>query len=136
MSIYGNLQTRDCIGPQCSLTVYNPNLPAKKADIDAILDSGAAKTCLPKAAIQELGNLVKGDPILLRDANGNRLERDTYYVTIVMLSHAPIKIEVISIPGRTYALIGRDILNEHKVMLNANLRRWVLNCGQLCENIS
>lgn len=64
----------------------------------------------------------------MRDFNNNVCEKKTYFVDILLDSYPePFPIEVIATP-KLYALIGRDILNQKKVMLHAEKDIWIYDC--------
>lgn len=120
--------------PECSISVSNPSKLSKSCNINAIVDSGADMTCIPESVIQDLGNLIKST-IGLRDANGRVVDRDTYVVELTIFLDVVKRVEVISIP-KDHALIGRDILNEYKLVLDAPSTIWGLNCREICESTS
>ncbi|OUL17876.1 retroviral-like aspartic protease family protein [Nostoc sp. 106C] len=137
---YGNLQTNTCIGPQCTILLCNPSNIEQNISIDAIVDSGAVRTCIPVSKLKRLGNLVQGNTVSMRDANGGYQTREAYFVDIKIGNDLFENIQIIKIPDKeppknNYAIIGRDVLNEKKVMLNAHDGKWRLNCGQSCDII-
>ncbi|NEO55749.1 MAG: clan AA aspartic protease [Okeania sp. SIO3B5] len=137
--IYGNLQTDTCIGPQCNITVYNSGnaKQSKSISVDAIIDTGAAITCIPKSKLQRL-NLILSRTITMRDANGGSCDRNVYFAHITIAGSTFENYEVIEIsdrkpPHKNYALVGRNILNINKVVLNGVEQKWRLNCGEKCD---
>jgi predicted aspartyl protease len=129
MFSYGNLQTPISLSPQTSIIIHNP-LNTFCCDVKAIVDTGAAMTCIPESEIRNLersGRSLIYDTIRVIDANGNIQERTRYLLNITIASIEYPRFKVIAI-SKNYALIGRDILNNYKVVLNAPQQRWGLNC--------
>ncbi len=132
MFSYGDLQSPTSPIPQASIQLHNPLNNSQNCDTDAIVDTGAVMTCIPESEIKKLGNSLVYNKIFVRDANNNIQERTTYWIDIRLAENEYTNIEVVAIPKR-YALIGRDILNQHKVVLNAPKKRWGLGCNDsLC----
>lgn len=131
MPTYGTLQTMVRVGPQCSIEILNPSSNFRSCKLDAVIDSGAVMTCIPSSHLQRIGNLISGEDVILSDANGHKIRQETYYIHLDFLDFkASIEqIRVISLPGKSYALIGRDILNRYKLAFNGKRKLWALECG-------
>ena len=128
MFSYGNLQTTTSIAPQASIKLSNPINSSQSCQVNAIVDTGAVMTCIPESAIKKLDKSLVYSKIQVREFNGNIQERKTYFINISIANYEHKNIEVLAIP-KEYALIGRDILNQHKVILDAPNQRWSLNDG-------
>ena len=116
--------------PECRLDIGNPrerNKIAKK--VDAVADTGADMTMIPDSLIGSLGNLIEGE-IRCGGVNGIAI-RKTYLVDITVDNYPFNSIEVVAIP-KNHALIGRDILNQHKASFDASENCWRLECGGNC----
>ena len=132
MFVYGSLQSETTLSPQTSIKLHNPSNNLQNCDVDAIVDTGAVMTCIPESKISELGNSLIYSEIIVVGANGIQRKRKTYRMKIKIADHDCMELEVIAIP-KEYALIGRDILNRHKVVLNAPRQLWGLGCNDsLC----
>ena len=129
MFSYGRLQTSTHLSPETSIQLYNPLNNSQNCRANAIVDTGAVMTCIPKSEIKKLGNSLIYNKILVRDANDNIQERKTYWINIVLAKEEYKNLEVIA-TSKKYALIGRDILNKHKVILDAPEERWGLGCNK------
>lgn len=123
---YGRTQNPNCPSPEAFIIVSNPDDSAKKITIPAIVDSSAVMTCIPESTVKHLGSL-SYSTIRVRDVNNNIRERKTYYVNIQLGDYpTPFKqIEVVATP-KDYALIGRDILNQLIVVLDAPNEVWFI----------
>ena len=122
--------------PECELNIANPRESNKLwKKVNAFADTGADMTVIPKEVIErleELETLTQGERIQCRGVNGSRF-LETYIVDLTIGDYNFDNLEVIAIPGRDYALIGRDILNRNKASFNATQDCWRLNCGGNCE---
>jgi hypothetical protein len=150
MFSYGNFQSELTQSPQCYMTIVNSFIPSqrfplKKSSFKAIVDTGAVATVVPEERIRDFGgNIVYSGKVGIRTADGNTAEPDTYIVRLQIVDdilnprqiiEIPRPIQIIAIPNKKYALIGRDILNEYKVVLDAINRNahWRLNCHGSCD---
>lgn len=120
--------------PCCLISIHNPNKPELfKDNIEALVDSGASMTCIPESMLTNIGNLTISQ-LTMRSASGNTVPRNTYIINIKIAGSCfpeTQKIEVMSIPGE-YALIGRDILNQYKIVLDASQNKWGLCGDRIC----
>ncbi len=132
MFCYGNLQTNIRPSPEVSIQVCNPLNDSLKSNVSAIVDTGAFMTCLPQSIIQQLGKLPYSQ-IGVQGPIGKPVNRKTYHVHIKIAEHVDQVVEVLAIP-REYALIGRDILNRHKVVLDGPDQKWGFN-GRLLDEL-
>lgn len=133
---YGTLQTELRTGPQCVVTVSNPYGVDSdiSASVNAIVDTGAAMSCIPESIIRELGNLVRDDNLNMRDANGGIASKRTFIVELRIGGvNIPDDIRVVETTGK-YILIGRDVLNHYKVVLDGRFGVWMLNCERSCTS--
>lgn len=133
MFSYGYLQTNICPSPECSLQVYNPSNSQRSRSVNAVVDTGAVMTCIPESVIRRIGNLVKGENVDMQDANGNKQSKETYFVNLRIGMYEFPDFRVIILPSKKYALIGRDVLNQQKIMLDGQCEEWRLNCEGNCE---
>ncbi|MDJ0599219.1 MAG: hypothetical protein QNJ37_10315 [Crocosphaera sp.] len=138
---YGNTQHDDHVSPDALLEITNPANPSHKDRINAIVDSGSVITCLPKSTIDNLGGLeYKIVQATTADGKSVYLRKYTVHITVTnndtsnLYRHEVGEICVLSIPNKKYALIGRDIINNHKVVLDAPEEKWGLECIKYCKN--
>jgi Retroviral aspartyl protease len=121
---YGRLQSSTRLGPEVEIEVSLPfGVPNPRTYIsEAIVDSGAAITCIPLRCLTRLKPLVYGRK-KFRGAFGEPEYKRTCYVDIKVDIHEFNGIEVAELDNH-YALIGRDILNQKKILLDAPNRQW------------
>ena len=121
---YGYIQNKEFAGPETSLKVLNPSDSSKTVTVAAVVDSAAAMTCIPESHVQQLGNL-NYSFIQIRDLNNTIAEKRTYIINIELNNYRFNNVQVIAI-AKDYALIGRDILNQFKSILDAPNLQWSL----------
>ena len=108
--------------PEALIEISNPANPSKSCQVNALVDSAADMTFIPESDIKSLGNLVSGI-IKIRDANGNIKTMRTYFINLKIAEYNLPGLEVIAIPF-TNALLGRDILNRFKIVLDGPNQKW------------
>jgi hypothetical protein len=103
--------------PAVLLNLNNPLANARVQDIWGLVDSGADQSVLPEAMIVTLG-LVKLDQEVIRGFDGRPQLLGTYKVVFQIRDLAPIELEIIASPHINYPIVGRDVLNRYKVVLD------------------
>jgi hypothetical protein len=132
---YGNTQHPQSISPDAVLEVSNPANPTKRLTINAIVDSGAIITCIPASVIEMLGGL-KYKPVSTVSLAGQQLILEKYTVNLRIIKEFETSafefrdVEVLAIPGKQYALIGRDILNNYKIILDGPNHTWSIETSE------
>lgn len=139
---YGNLQSPSALYPLCpeaKIVVSHPSDESIiRLPIPAIIDTGAVMTVVPGEIIQELARISPLYPFgkkSFRMANDQSGELLTYLIYLRVIDTTNQidfqgEIEVVSIPSKEYAAIGRDILNQNKVVFNAPRQKWGFNCDE------
>lgn len=84
--------------------------------LQALIDSGASGTLIPESLVSKL-SLRKIATIKTSGYDGRVEWRSVYVADISFLGFTFDRHPVVAAP-RTYALIGRDILNRYKTMLD------------------
>ena len=95
--------------PACDLTV---GWLSNTTVVPALLDSGADTTTIPTTIVGPLA-LLKVSEIPVSGAVGVAEVHGVYVVNLDFLGFSHHNHPVIALPGRPYALIGRDILNQY-----------------------
>lgn len=86
--------------------------------VKAIVDSGSDGTIIPLRCLRSL-KARKGRTTWLSSVDGLRQEVDLYGVVLQIGHHRPFHLEVVGMESQREAIIGRDILNQFVVTLNA-----------------
>ncbi len=121
-SSYGNTQHSVSPSPEALVKISNPSDFSKICDVMGIIDSGAVMTCIPESILSQLGKLTYSS-VSIRDINGNIINRKTYIIDIQIEDYQIKNVEVIVVPKR-YTLIGRDIINQFKIVLDGPKLQW------------
>jgi predicted aspartyl protease len=113
--VYYYDHTFDPPAPVLILQVSSPLIWAPVAT-KVLLDSGADITVLPQTIVSQL-QLRQVDLLQVYDFDGIPLERPAYSALVKIETSQPQIIRVIS--GKwDYGLVGRDMLNQWKVVLD------------------
>ena len=108
---------------------YNPAMPIVEIQLrrsasqppislSAIVDTGSDATMIPLHHLRQL-QARKGHRQMLSGIAGGRYEVDLYSVSVQIGNHRPIYVDVAGMSGQREAIIGRDVLNQFVVTLNA-----------------
>lgn len=115
---YGTMQSENIPGPQIRLKIQSPQKGSLAMEFDAILDTGAAITCVPKHVIESIGKeTLPYNSRLVRGAVGKGIRVDSFRVHLAIASCRFEHHEVIVL-DRPFGLIGRDILNKYLITLD------------------
>ena len=85
--------------------------------IPAQLDTGADRTVLPQAHVDKLG-LLPMDELRICGFGGQVLLLPTYRVQLGMHDFPVVTIEVIAHSEESHVLLGRDVMNRHRLLLD------------------
>lgn len=108
---------------------YNPAMPTieirlrgrseqEPLILKAIVDSGADATMIPLTYLKSL-QVRKGARKWVSGIAGVRYEADLYLVSLQIGNDKPHYTEVIGTTRREEVIIGRDLLNQYNISLNA-----------------
>jgi hypothetical protein len=86
-------------------------------DLPAQLDTAADRTVIPGPLIEQLG-LVPLDELPVTAFGGQRLLVTTYLVEMTLRNQVPLPVEVFAHPEEPFVLLGRDVLNRHRLLLD------------------
>lgn len=136
MANYGNLQTNVSLGPQCLIHIYNPTDAHIGLNISAIIDSGAAITCISEECVRQLGNLVRMPSLQIKTSTNGICSVSSYIIGLRFpeFDESFQDLRVISMPRKRYAIIGRDILNRYKIVMDGPSSTFRLSCAMLCNH--
>ena len=103
----------------------NPQDAAARFSVPALIDSGADQTCIPGDKCRALGPVVKARPIrVIGPTSSKRLVACD--VDLLVGGTLFASLEVIVLEHLQYALIGRDILNRYKLILDGPNLEWTV----------
>lgn len=114
---------RSSPSPIARIEVLNPNSSEKRVEnVKAILDTGSGITSIPESIIEKLGAL-SYTVIRIRSPLENKTISKKLLLVKIEFDGKPHEVKVLGIP-KDYAVIGRDILNQYKIILDAPNQVW------------
>jgi predicted aspartyl protease len=110
--------------PIARIKVSNPYSSKNEVkNVKAILDTGGGITCIPQSIIKELGSFVYTTIKVRSPLDINKIILRRLYSVIIEFDGQENAVEVLDIP-KDYAIIGRNILNNYKIILNGPEETW------------
>ena len=103
--------------PFVHVSLRRPREGPSLDDLPAQIDTAADRTVIPGGLVARLG-LVPLDEIPVAGFGGLVLLVSTYLVELSLRGQTPRPIEVIAHEGEPYVLLGRDVLNHHRLLLD------------------
>ncbi len=121
---YTKLLFKDPEAPVLELEVISTIDETKREVVGAILDSGSSITLIPGGLRRNISPQLTGKETIV-DIIGREADRLLYDVKIVFQKYPRLKLPVIQAAeggfrakGSAFAIIGRDILNSFKLVLD------------------
>jgi gag-polyprotein putative aspartyl protease len=87
------------------------------ASLPALIDTAADRAVIPGAVAEVLG-LIPLDELLVAGLGGQVFSALTYKVELAIRSLSPQKVVLIAHEEEPYILLGRDVLNRHRLLLD------------------
>lgn len=103
--------------PMVHVTLRCPNRGVTTRSVVALIDTGADQTVLPRAMIDAMELVVTGVERVQGFA-GQIIELGVYVVELSIHDSAPLRIEALVGEQEKYVLLGRDVLNAHRILLD------------------
>jgi hypothetical protein len=103
--------------PFVYVTLRNPVTGAEQRDVPAQLDSAADRTLLPDTLVQTL-TLPQIGTIPMGGVGGFIQTMPSYPVDVAIHNLSGLTVEVVASAGESWVLLGRDILNAHRTLLD------------------
>jgi predicted aspartyl protease len=107
--------------PFVHVTLHCPQTGARAEDVPAQVDTAADRTILPSKLVEEMG-LAQMGRIPLVGFGGRIVECPTYSVEVGVRSLPAALVKVAASDGETYILLGRDVLNLYRIVLDGPKR--------------
>ncbi len=102
--------------PFVNLKLQGPNA-GPKSESPAQLDSAADRTVIPGRLVAEL-QLTSVRQIMVEGLGGDVHTLDAFVVWIQIHDLQPIAAEVVAHDDETFVLLGRDVLNQLRIVLD------------------
>jgi predicted aspartyl protease len=123
MTKYGQLQCNEIPSPQDFLSLLSPSHDNGAIQVEVILDSGARMTCLPEKIVDSLGHRIYTYKTIKTPSGKSK--RKMYVLDIEFGGKVFENTRVIGL-DYNYGLLGRDILNKFKIILDGPQSDWSL----------
>jgi predicted aspartyl protease len=113
--------------PFVLVSVYDASLSGVVRDVPTQVDTGAYRTVLPLQVVEALG-LQPGGTAPVGGLDGSVANLPVFEVILVMKGFPTgHRVEVLASPNEVSVLLGRDILNHYRILLDGpNLRLEIL----------
>jgi predicted aspartyl protease len=100
--------------PFIRVAIVSPMTNERGIEVPAQLDTAADMSVVPLAVVESLGLMPMGeDPTL--GFGGHLTTIPTYLVRVRIHDYPAREIEALVSPDEPYVLLGRDVLNGHKI---------------------
>ena len=86
-------------------------------DLPAQIDTAADRTVIPAKTIRQLP-LIPLDRLTIGGLGGTFVDLPSYLVTLEVRMLRPLTLEVVAIEDEPWVLLGRDVLNQFRVLLD------------------
>ena len=103
--------------PFVHITVERPDKGAAVADVPSQLDTAADITVVPASVVETLG-LVQLGEVEIMGFGGHITTVPTFLVSLAIRQFEPIIVKVLVNPDEPCVLLGRDVLNQYRVLLD------------------
>jgi hypothetical protein len=103
--------------PFIAVTLRNPVNGAEQLDVPAQIDSAADRTLLPNAVVDALA-LPQIGTVSTGGVGGIAQMMPSYPVQLAIHDLPAHIVEVVASAGESWVLLGRDVLNSHRVLLD------------------
>ncbi len=103
--------------PFVNVSLRCPGTGTQLDALPALLDPAADRTVLPARIIESLG-LVEDGRSLFQGFAGDIAELPTFLSEIQVHDLAPLLVRVVLGPSEPFILLGRDVLNAYRILLD------------------
>jgi hypothetical protein len=97
--------------------LQNPVSGDELNDVPAQLDTAADRTLIPETLVETLA-LPQLGTLMIGGVGGVQQAMPTYPLLLAVHNLPPQTIEVVPSPGESWVLLGRDVLNVYRVLLD------------------
>jgi hypothetical protein len=103
--------------PFVHVIVRCPQTGKELTDVPAQLDTAADRTSFPWHIVETLG-LAQIDAALVEGYGGDLSSVPIFNAHVAIKSLAPIDLSIFGKKGEAFVLLGRDVLNQHRIVLD------------------
>jgi hypothetical protein len=114
---YGYFRQLQPPAPFVNVVLQHPSSGAEIRDVPAQVDCGADRTVLPEKLCQALG-LPRVGTLVIAGLGGTIQYLDSFAVLLGVHDLPVQRVEIVTSSGEGWILLGRDILNAHRIVLD------------------
>jgi predicted aspartyl protease len=103
--------------PFVHVSVRCPETGQAVTDLPSLIDTAADRSVIPGRLVEELG-LIPLDELPVCGFGGNSRLVLSYLVELTIRDLPPHLVEVLAHPEEPHVLLGRDIMNQHRIILD------------------
>ena len=103
--------------PFVHVSLRRPDGASSLDELAAQIDTAADRTVIPGRLVARLG-LVPLDELPVVGFGGQVLLVPTYFVEVAVRGQPPCPVEVLAHDGEPHVLLGRDVLNRFRLLLD------------------
>jgi len=103
--------------PFVHVTLRRPDGTGDLSDWPAQLDTGADRSVIPRRVADELG-LTQLREVSVARLGGDGMPMPTFLIQATIRQMRPLTVEMLASPGEPYVLLGRDVLNHYRIVLD------------------
>ena len=110
---------RDIVPPApfVFLTITDPTTSATRTQVPAQVDTAADRTVIPESLVHDLDLLPTGT-LDMGGLGGVVQSLRAYTVLLGIHDLPPSPVKVVASEGEPWVLLGRDMLNQHRILLD------------------
>jgi predicted aspartyl protease len=120
--VFNYVGTESPPAPYVLVSIGRPDGTTITNDIPAKVDSGADRTVLPKLLVEQL-RLDEVEQREFAGLGGHRVSMAIVRVLITIKECTPLEVNAASTDGEPYILLGRDVLNTFRIVLDGPNRK-------------
>lgn len=114
---YNYVQQLQPPAPFVYVRLQNPVSGVELNDVPAQIDTAADRTLIPESLVQALA-LPQLGTLLIGGVGGVQQQLPTYPLQLTLHNFSPLTIEVVASHGESWVLLGRDVLNAYRILLD------------------
>lgn len=103
--------------PLVPVGVSNPQRTGEGVESPALLDTAADRTVIPQELVESL-HLLTVRYLSVAGLGGRETRLPDFVIRLAVRQAPPLTIELVACPGEPFVLLGRDVLNQFRIVLD------------------
>lgn len=130
MAQYGTIGGSRVVAPSVTVQAMSPETKVSAPVVLGLLDTGASMTCIPLSILEALRPSLEYRNSAVAGVNGTKIMK-IFRIDIRLNSCLFRGLEVVGFE-RDFALVGRDILNNYKIVFDGLNSEWRIEGHDNC----